>query len=469
MYLRDENGEFLLDAAGKKCWIDNALAENLGFVSKKVQHKIPHRRSDLFVICDGPVGCLPGEVKIRMKRNTEINNIPIEDLYKRFKKKTTRYAFKKKIQTKVMSFDGEELVWHPIKDVVYSGKKIVYEIKLKNGKKIRATANHKILTSLGFVKLIELTPVHSVMYYFHGGTPHYSRVVARKKHFEEDTYDIVCEDPHHNFVANDIVVHNSGKTTLSFQVCRLLDPTFNLSRVVFSVDEFLRALIAAKPGQAVVFDEAIIVNSRSALTDFNKKVIIAMTQIRSKGLYIFFNIPSIFDLDKNLVLNRCHLLLHCYQDKFGDRGRYTVFDKDKLKLLYLKGKRLYSYGFPKSNFVGNFTEYFPLDRISYEEKKQKSIAEQANVKQKMDFELRQLRVIEWFRRNQEVLFPGKDKKYLYEKLCNILDYGYETFSDQITKINNMDSENWKFTNKLALRNFKYLEDSDKYTFYPNTY
>ena len=28
----------------------------------------------------------------------------------------------------------------------------------------------------------------------------------------EDTYDITCEDPYHNFVANGIVVHNSGKT-----------------------------------------------------------------------------------------------------------------------------------------------------------------------------------------------------------------------------------------------------------------
>lgn len=169
----------------------------------------------------------------------------------------------------------------------------------------------------------------------------------------------------------------SGKTTLSFQCARYFDPTFNLSRVVFSVDDFLDALIKAEPGQAVVFDEAIIVNSRSALTEFNKKVIIAMTQIRSKGLYIFFNIPSVFDLDRNLVLNRCHLLLHCYQNSFGERGKFIVFDKDKMKVLYLKGKRLYSYGFPKANFVARFSEYFFLDRIEYEKKKQTEIAKQA--------------------------------------------------------------------------------------------
>ena len=226
--MRDEKGEVYTDVLGKRWWIDNFLKSNFDFIKPKVSHKTPHRRSDLFIIIDGPVG--------------------------------------------------------------------------------------------------------------------------------------------------------SGKTTLSFQCARYFDPTFDLSRVVFGVDDFLRVLVNATPGQAVVFDEAIIVNSRSALTEFNKKVIIAMTQIRSKGLYIFFNIPSLFDLDRNLVLNRCHLLLHCYQDHFGDRGKYCVFDKDKMKFLYLKGKRLYSYAMPKANFVAKFTEYFYLDRIEYEKKKSLEIGKQAKRK-----------------------------------------------------------------------------------------
>jgi hypothetical protein len=57
-----------------------------------------------------------------------------------------------------------------------------------------------------------------------------------------------------------------------------------------------------------------------------------------------------------------------------------VFDKDKMKMLYLKGKRLYTYAFPKANFVASFSEYFYLDRVDYENKKQREIAEQAKGK-----------------------------------------------------------------------------------------
>src|SRR5205814_751840 len=40
----------------------------------------------------------------------------------------------------------------------------------------------------------------------------WSRVKDVTSHSLEPTYDIVCEDPHRNFVANGIVVHNCGKT-----------------------------------------------------------------------------------------------------------------------------------------------------------------------------------------------------------------------------------------------------------------
>lgn len=269
--MRDENGNVQTDLLNKKWWIDDYLKNNFDYIMPKVSHKVAHRRSDMFIIIDGPVG--------------------------------------------------------------------------------------------------------------------------------------------------------SGKTTLSFQCAKYFDPTFCLDRVVFSVDDFLETLIRAKPGQAVVFDEAIIVNSRSALTEFNKKVIIAMTQIRSKGLYLFFNIPSVFDLDRNLVLNRCHLLLHCYQDSFGDRGKFCVFDHEKMKMLYLKGKKLYSYGFPKANFVARFTEYFYLDRTDYERKKQTEIAKQARNKKTEIFRRRFQILVRYLHKNWHQELSGPERITLLEEIIPGIDYG----------------------------------------------
>jgi len=47
---------------------------------------------------------------------------------------------------------------------------------------------------------------------FSHGVPCYSKVVSVKRVGEEMTYDIVCHDPHRNFSANGMIVHNCGKT-----------------------------------------------------------------------------------------------------------------------------------------------------------------------------------------------------------------------------------------------------------------
>jgi len=48
---------------------------------------------------------------------------------------------------------------------------------------------------------------------FNQGIPKFVKVTSIKRIGVKKTYDICCEAPHHNFVANGIVVHNSGKTT----------------------------------------------------------------------------------------------------------------------------------------------------------------------------------------------------------------------------------------------------------------
>lgn len=64
--------------------------------------------------------------------------------------------------------------------------------------------------------------------HFGYGTPTTARVVAIQEGRFEKVYDVVCEDPHHNFVANGVVVHNCGrgKTVIALELAtRLQLPT----------------------------------------------------------------------------------------------------------------------------------------------------------------------------------------------------------------------------------------------------
>jgi len=98
---------------------------------------------------------------------------------------------------------------------------------------------------------------------------------------------------------------------------------------------------------------------------------------------VAFCINSIFDLDRNLALSRGDVLFHCYGKNIIDRGKFAAFFKgkdnqDKLKQLYLNGKKFYTYSKPKANFIGRFSRRFLVNPVDYEEKKQQGVSESLN-------------------------------------------------------------------------------------------
>ena len=168
-----------------------------------------------------------------------------------------------------------------------------------------------------------------------------------------------------------------GKTTLSMQVAGYLNDNFCIDDVCFTVEQFLNRLKQAKKGDVIIFDEAMVISSRSAMSLLNRAVVICMSQIRSKNIFVIFNINSIFDLDRNLSLHRADCLLHVYSEdgRLGNRGRYCVFPSRKavLQKLYMYGKKYYSYARPKAVFVDKFFSHFLVDEEEYEKRKQESI------------------------------------------------------------------------------------------------
>jgi len=171
-----------------------------------------------------------------------------------------------------------------------------------------------------------------------------------------------------------------GKTTLSGQIGLYCDPNFSLEKVFFTPDEFLVGLSNAKQGDVIIFDEGMRLSSRSSLNAINKMVVVAMSMVRSKNIIVIFNINSIFDLDRNLALHRCDLLLHVYSHSFVDRGRFMAFFKsedqrERIKELCLLGKKFYSYSRPKANFFATFPKHFVYNEKKYEAKKQQGVNE----------------------------------------------------------------------------------------------
>ena len=158
----------------------------------------------------------------------------------------------------------------------------------------------------------------------------------------------------------------SGKSTIAQQAAFYCDPTLEFSRVVFNARDFKRAIIHAKPYQAVIYDEAYSgLNSRAAMSFINRSLVGMLTEIRQKNLFVFIVLPCFFDLDKYVALWRSRVLINVYTAEGFKRGRFSFYNLDKKKELYLKGKKFYEYKLVQPNFRGTFSQYLPLDKEKY--------------------------------------------------------------------------------------------------------
>jgi hypothetical protein len=304
-------------------------------------------------ILQAGTGCLTGETILRLSRGGRGFKCSLKKAYHLFNKlKLNQYigpSWKESVPTKIRSYDASKkrISLNIINDIVYSGLKVVYQIYLKDGKKVKGTKDHKILTSLGWKQLGDLTPldlvatdqpyqtktgnrkqkgwykyIHNLPYHpfrnqvkqkvlkhiiiyesglnnlkvvdfinilqtnqtqantlkfvntsiycihhkdhdhfnnkktnlkkmkksnhsklhfkkisFNQGQLLYSPFNKRIKIGKEPTYDVQCKTPNHNFTANDIVVHNSGKTVMALSyIARVQQPTI----IVVDTNELLQ-------------------------------------------------------------------------------------------------------------------------------------------------------------------------------------------------------------------------------------
>lgn len=169
----------------------------------------------------------------------------------------------------------------------------------------------------------------------------------------------------------------SGKSVFSIQQAKYLDPTFNLSRVCFTPDEFLNAIRTAPQGSAIVFDEAFRgLSSKGTQSKVNKKIVQAMMEMGQRNLIVFIVLPTFFLLELYAAVLRSNCLFHVYKDKKGHR-RFRLYNYQKKSFLYKVGKKKgFSYAYPKVKHRDRFFNKYAIDEQSYRKRKAESLREQ---------------------------------------------------------------------------------------------
>ena len=164
----------------------------------------------------------------------------------------------------------------------------------------------------------------------------------------------------------------SGKSTLGQQLGKFVDPNLDLSRVCMTADEFKKAIMESKKGQCVIYDEAVTgLTAGDSISRIGKLLKSMMMQMRQKNLFVIVILPTVFELNSYAALSRAKFLFHTYENN-GKPGYYYCYNRQLLRLLYLKGKRTRSYQV-RSNWQGRFYGKYTVNEQEYRKKKEEAL------------------------------------------------------------------------------------------------
>ncbi len=189
-----------------------------------------------------------------------------------------------------------------------------------------------------------------------------------------EVYGFELDSPSSWYITDNwMVTHNSGKSVLAMQIARVLDPRFSLDNIVFSPDDFMKAIVNARKHSCIVFDEAFVgLSSKASLSKMNKMLVSLMMEMRERNLFVIMVMPSFFMLEKYAVLHRSRALFHV-RLKGDKRGYWDYYNRSRMKQLYLKGKKYFDYLPVQRLFFGKFKETYTVNEKKYRAKKREAL------------------------------------------------------------------------------------------------
>lgn len=160
-------------------------------LSRKVEERQGHRpmMSDL-----RESGCVTGDTQIQDAETGKIHTI--------------RELAERKQQTPIMVHavdENHQVGKYPMIKAFSSGRKVVYRLKTSDGLEIKASANHPFLKQEGWTRLDHLQEGDLIAV---KATVEWDEIISIEELGEEDVFDATVETVH-NFLANDIIIHNS--------------------------------------------------------------------------------------------------------------------------------------------------------------------------------------------------------------------------------------------------------------------
>ena len=258
----------------------------------------------------------------------------------------------------------------------------------------------------------------------------------------------------------------SGKSTMTASLAYYLmfdekkqESGFKLDNIVWTVDQFKKAITTLPPGSAIVWDEAVFgLLSTDAMGEVQKTLVRYATTIRKRRLYVFLVIPHVFMLGKYFV-DRCQAMIHVRSEDGISRGKFRFYNREQIMYLYTEGKKNWRY--PTKchwSFAGDHRvkalEELGIDEEEYEKRKDAAIL--SLYKPKKDKEVYQnlfFHTVGWIRDTQELTWKEVPKRVGLNMSYQAIQRGYSRYKEKLE-----EQEDYEEAKKITGLNKDLLPD-----------
>lgn len=170
------------------------------------------------------MGCVGGNAVVTIRRGKNPNNhvIFLSELYRQFHQGTAVFHRQVPIYIRTIGTNSKGRVhptWVRVLNVHNRGTQPCLSVEVQDQPPLLVTSDHEISTNYDeFIEARHLRVGDLVRSISESHNLNFLPVVSIGSAPDCPVYDVVCDDPHHHFLANNVLVHNCGKTLVSIEL-----------------------------------------------------------------------------------------------------------------------------------------------------------------------------------------------------------------------------------------------------------